>query len=554
MFQWNTSPFLQALGWATLNSIWQMALLWCSFLLVLHFFKFSSTRKYQLATSSIFFGFGWFVYTFIVYYLYETKGGFSVALPFLQSVELLPIVLSAASVAYLCLLIFPAYRIFKNWKFIQRIKKEGLQKATYRHRLFVQKIGRQLGITKSVKVYLSHLVTSPVTVGFLKPLILLPFAAIANLSVQQIEAVLLHELSHIRRQDYLVNLLITTIHVVLYFNPFVKFFIKRVDLERESCCDEMVLQFEYDQMSYASALLELEKNSQNLHLAMAAANKNHLLHRIEKIVGIKRKSSFKTAHFAGAFGGLLMLMIINTVIIAGKQNLPTNFSVSNFSHQIAFFANEKAPELFKPEQNIPSPLKNATYLVKQTKQPANNEINKIVEPQIEVYPVEPSLNNEFMHVAFDEVDAFLDKEQKDQVSKTVENTKKVLKIQWQEVQKAIGDDMTAREKRMAKQEYLKEIEQINWSKMEQNLKATYEQLDWNKINSTVAEAMTTAKLDSIENCYTQTLTEINKLKTCKPHELAIPDVSVQQVQKTKAAIKLRIEEIQKVRTKKIIRL
>ena len=553
MFSWNSSPFLQALGWATLNSIWQMALLWCCFLMIHHFFKLSSLHKYQLAAGNIFFGFGWFVFTFLNYYLNETQPGFSIELPFVQSSAIMPMVLSSASIAYLCLLIFPGYRIFQNWRFIQRIKKEGLEKATYRHRLFVQKIAQQLGIKKSVKVYLSQLVSSPVTVGFLKPVILLPFAAISNLNLQQVEAILLHELSHIRRHDYLVNLMITTIHVVLYFNPFIKLFIKKVELERENCCDEMVLQYEYDKISYASALLELEKYSQNLHLAMAAANKNHLLHRIEKIVGIKRKSSLKTAHFAGAFAGLLMLLVVNTIIIAGKEKLPAAFSINNISQPFAIFANEIKDQEINIDKKNPSPLPSTHYMVKASKKA---EIPTAYKPSGEVIndyvPAASLPSNQFMHVAYDEVDAKLDNEQKAQVEKTVENTRKVLEVQWKEVEKAIGEVMSEQEKNRAKADYMKEIEQINWEKMEQNLKASYEELDWNKINATVAEALSIARLDSIENSCNIALSELNKIKSSKSHHLAIPDVSVQQVQNTKEQIKSRLAEIKTIRAKKVV--
>ena len=360
MANWNNSPFLQALGWATLNSIWQMALLWCCFLLIHHFVKLSSSRKYELSVFAVVLGFCWFVYNFFNFYQQKSTDGFYFDLPLFQSTEVLPKILSAASVAYLCLLLFPAYRMVSNWRFIQRIKKHGLQKAHFRNRLFVQKIAQQLGIRKSVKIYLSSLVASPVTIGFLKPVILLPIAAISNLSTQQVEAVLLHELSHIRRHDYLVNLLLTTIHVFLYFNPFIKLFLKKIELERENCCDEMVLQFEYDKVSYASALLELEKRSQNLHLAMAAANKNHLLHRIEKIVGMKTRRTFKTSHFAGAFAGLLMLLVVNAILIAGKEKLPSNFSIANFSQPASFFVNDEGTKggEWKESLNLPVPAQN----------------------------------------------------------------------------------------------------------------------------------------------------------------------------------------------------
>ena len=91
--------------------------------------------------------------------------------------------------------------------------------------------------------------------------IYLPVAAINHLSPHQIEAVLLHELSHIKRFDYLINLITRIIQTILYFNPFVRAFASIIEREREKNCDEIVLQFQYEPHGYASALLALEKVS-----------------------------------------------------------------------------------------------------------------------------------------------------------------------------------------------------------------------------------------------------------------------------------------------------
>jgi len=152
----NSSVFLQSLGWATLNSFWQMALLWCFFLVANHFFKLSSNKKYWLSVYSIGAGFIWFIHTFVIYFLNESNQGSVLSLPFAQSVQFLPVVLTSASVAYLCLIVFPAYKIFQNWRFLQLIKNKGLEKAPYYHRLFVQKISGHIGISRKVKIYMKY--------------------------------------------------------------------------------------------------------------------------------------------------------------------------------------------------------------------------------------------------------------------------------------------------------------------------------------------------------------------------------------------------------------
>src|SRR3954463_13956208 len=149
MANWSQSHLLQSLGWATLNSFWQMALLWCIYSASNYIFALDAHKKYRLSVLAILAGFAWFVLSFI-YFFQSTSvsciGFFNQSIS--ESDTLLRIFLLSASVAYLGLLVFPSYRLFRNWQFVQQIKKEGLQKANLNYRLFVQKISAQLGIKK----------------------------------------------------------------------------------------------------------------------------------------------------------------------------------------------------------------------------------------------------------------------------------------------------------------------------------------------------------------------------------------------------------------------
>ena len=101
-----------------------------------------------------------------------------------------------------------------------------------------------------------------------------------------------------------------------------------------------------------------------------------------------------------------------------------------------------------------------------------------------------------------------------------------------------------------------ELEKVDWKKMEQNLKAGYEQINLGKINLNLNQALTIAKLDSLQKNYSLVLAQINKSNSSavKPCELAIPDASVQQINKTKIEVQLQLDQIKKIRTKKIVRL
>ena len=567
MASWSQSHFLQSLGWATLNSFWQMALLWCLFLAASTLFKLRSHKKYQLSVFAIITGFAWFVLSFV--FFYKSSPVSTIAI-FDQTVNesnsLLNIFLISASVAYLSLLFFPSYKLFKNWQFVQRIKKEGLQKADLNYRLFVQKISGHLGIGKKVLVYVSAIVNSPVTVGYIKPVILLPIAALNNLSTQQVEAVLLHELSHIKRYDYLVNFIISIIHTVLYFNPFVKLFMKSIEAERENCCDQLVLQFGYDKVGYASALLTLEKiSARGQVLAIAATGKNYLLNRIEKIVGMEKKKGFQIRQFAGVLAALFCIVAFNSILIIKEKKKTGNyaFAYSNVGNPFALFSAED--EASSPANSItPVPVTQTNHVAVVQKHEEKSVDHVVIENQ----PTEPLLNaeqtenNDFVQVAQDDVDASLTKEQKDQVASTVKATKKVMtNLQWKEIETQIADAMTKREKAIARQEFKKEVDNLNWKNIEQNLKAQYNEVDWNKINTNISSALTVITLDSIQTSYNLILSQLEKTEmeiakakassSCSP----MPDASVDEIRKAKENMQVKLETLKALRSnKKVIKL
>jgi bla regulator protein blaR1 len=565
MANWSQSQFLQSLGWATLNSFWQIALLWCIYLAVNSAFKISSHRKYQFAVGAIVTGFVWFAFTFVYYFNSSSVSGIAIFnQPINESNSVLNIFLLSASVAYLSLLIFPSYRLFKNWQFVQRIKKQGLHKADLNYRLFVQKISSQLNIGKKVFVYISELVTSPVTVGYLKPIILLPVAALSNLSTQQVEAILLHELSHIRRYDYLVNFIVNIIGTFLYFNPFVKQFIKAIEEEREHCCDQLVLQYGYDKVGYASALLTLEKLSVSRHaLALGAAGKNYLVNRIEKIIGLpagqsEKKKGFRKNQFAGLLAALFCIVVFNSILII-KDKKQNNNSYASIDFGSPFNLLEENSN--KANYIIPKDHETSTKLTLASTQKSKPEVKTIREIKTgNALSVSLLANNMIVNVARDDVDASLTKEQKDKVKTTVAATKKVLgNLQWKEVENVIADVLTEKEKVIARQQYIKELNKADyWKNIEQNMKAQYQNMDWQNIDNKMNNALAEIQLDSLQKTYTVVLNQLNKL-TNEPKGVVnvcpLPDQSIEQIQETKEELSNRVNTIKALRsTKKVVRL
>lgn len=195
----------------------------------------------------------------------------------------------------------------------------GLSKINVDWRLFVQKLSEQLGIRRHVKIYLSNIVKTPLTIGFFKPIILVPLASINHLTTEQMEAVILHELAHIKRLDYLINLLLSVIEATLFFNPFMQLLSKHIKRERENSCDDWVLQYEYNPTSYAKALLQIAmfQSSQPSFGMNAIENKDVLLTRVKRIIE-KSERSFHYRH------QLIALLFITTVLSSISWLSPQN--------------------------------------------------------------------------------------------------------------------------------------------------------------------------------------------------------------------------------------
>src|SRR4029077_5084003 len=202
----------------------------------------------------------------------------------LQIKKLIIAALPYLSFIYLGTLLFLSSRYIQYYLRLRQIKLTGLYKIQPALRLFADNVSRQIGIHKKVAVWLSSVVDSPMTIGFLKPIILIPIATVNHLTTEQVETILLHELTHIKRNDYLVNFFVTISGIIFFFNPFAKLFIHTIKKEREHCCDDLVIQFQYNPHTYASALLSLESTRhRHQQLAMTAIGKSNklLLERVK---------------------------------------------------------------------------------------------------------------------------------------------------------------------------------------------------------------------------------------------------------------------------------
>jgi len=601
MFAIGQSNFLQALGWAVLNSLWQMAFLWVVYQLVTAVFKVKkSSQKGGLATGLLFSGFAWFVFTF--FSILADKPGYASEYSSIVTIQgnravsdWLYTTLPIASLVYLVLLVLPLLNFIRNYRFVQAIRMYGLSKANVKLRMFTNKIAAQMSIGKNVQLWMSEFISSPVTVGYLKPMILLPVAAVNYLSPQQVEAIILHELSHIKRFDYLINLITRVIETLLYFNPFVRAFSSIIEREREKNCDEIVLQFQYEPHGYASALLELEKVSHSpasLAVGAAAGKKNELLNRIESILGIQKKTVLSFNKLAGIVAALLCFISINALLLLSKpgQSGATPGLFTDLSGPFHLYATPAYRDVSKAANDVNEVESIAimNHLVVEPEQHAltlqkvepqkNTGAQKELGMDVAIAPLPVLNNNPFSYVAMtplpvilnnnppyafvtgqEDIVPVLEAHKEEQVQEALDASRKVLaEEQWKTVELSIADALNSHEKEKVKMEYKKAVDKLDWEKMENKLRIAYDSINWTHVNIELNKALIEIKLDSIQKVYTNVITNLSCLEKelIKAGEEGIPDtdISLKSVEGKKKEVLKVISTIKSAKQRKIVHL
>jgi beta-lactamase regulating signal transducer with metallopeptidase domain len=232
----------------------------------------------------------------------------------------------------------------------ERLKTKSLMSVPDALHSLARRVAEQLKISQSFQLLTSSAVAGPMVVGWLRPVILVPLTSFSGLPSEQMEAVLAHELAHIRRQDYLMNTLQTIAEALLFYHPAVWWVSKQIRREREHCCDDVAVMMSGSALIYAEALslLEEQRGSSTTPQLALGANGGQLAMRIKRLLTHRER----TAASRGATLSLLSLGIVTggTVFLfsgvvvskVGAQSLqPTSQSSSAVPNAI----NDRRPDM-----------------------------------------------------------------------------------------------------------------------------------------------------------------------------------------------------------------
>jgi beta-lactamase regulating signal transducer with metallopeptidase domain len=177
-------------------------------------------------------------------------------------------------------------RLAGGWVVARRLAARTLRPADLELQRLAVHVADRLGVRRTVRVLESLAVSVPVVVGCLRPVVLLPVAALTGLTRSQLEALFAHELAHVRRHDYFVNLLQSAVETLLFYHPAVWWLSARVRIEREHCCDDLAVSV-CDRLVYVDALSALAGLRVEPRLALAATD-GPLLERVRRLLEPRR--------------------------------------------------------------------------------------------------------------------------------------------------------------------------------------------------------------------------------------------------------------------------
>jgi beta-lactamase regulating signal transducer with metallopeptidase domain len=227
-------------------------------------------------------------------------------------------------------LFFFSLRFIGSVLYVQKVRTRGINELDIEWVYRSREIGRKLGFKKFIPVFESVNIKVPLTIGYLKPAILLPLEMISGLPYTQVEALIAHEFAHIKRYDFLINLIQTLVETIFFYHPAVWWISNQIREERENCCDDITVKVCRDSLAYSKALYNLLQIQHNHpELALAASGKvNQLLRRIKRMNGEKSKFSY-----GGRFAAFMFVFAITAavLVLSSKQATSNTIGINKAS-------------------------------------------------------------------------------------------------------------------------------------------------------------------------------------------------------------------------------
>jgi bla regulator protein BlaR1 len=484
-----TQHFIQAFSWMLLHSLWQGLLLAIVTAIVLTLAKRSaSTIRYNLVLVQFIlfilacggtFAWEWFKTPQHVAGNLVIGATQATSLPFNLSAESVKqfaqtcisyFTINAPVVVLLwfVLFLFRSVRVMGSLVYLRRARHRYIYQPPAEWKARVDLLCQKLQLKRGVALLESGFAKTPMVIGHLKPVILVPIGLLAGLPAGQVEAVLLHELAHIRRHDYMVNFLQTITETIFFFNPGLLWISSLLRDERENCCDDIALAQTKNKKEFIQALISFKEHSlygASYQVAFPG-KKNHLLNRVSRILNNKN-NAFGPGEKAFFMTGIVILsVIVATAAIAQVQI--AHYANRHIDHKLHISAKPnvmatppRAANEAKHPAKMPALLPHPIHEVASAIQPSAVDEVAVAEPKLPVTDQEQA--------RLDQIQAIKDQEQAQKDQEQAVRDQAQAKIDQEQARK--DQEQATRDQAQAKidQEGAKrDQEQVNKEQAKQN--------------------------------------------------------------------------------------
>jgi uncharacterized protein (TIGR03435 family) len=355
-------PWMARAGWTLLHFLWQGSLIALLFAVVRAVAGRSLTARarYLLACAALA---AMTIAPLLTFFAADNVGsGVAIAARWQPSSSTLERALPWVVVIWLCGAIVFSLRLMGAWRFTKVLRTVAVVSPPPAWQRSLDNVIGRIGVTRPVQLLVSSLAEVPMVIGWLRPVVLMPAGALAGIPLNQVEALLAHELAHIWRNDYVVNILQSIAEAVLFYHPAVWWISGQIRMERELCCDDIAVAASGDVLVYVRALTGLETCRRARLNAALAADGGSLVSRVRRLIAEPRPV-VKNLPAAGAAWvlSLLWLAAIGAATVHGAASpvkpLPTPPSIEAPAVKLVsalmfdpFFAPQVAPARARPAE------------------------------------------------------------------------------------------------------------------------------------------------------------------------------------------------------------
>ena len=217
-------------------------------------------------------------------------------------------------------------RLLFGWMAAERLRHRMVRPAPAEWQAILDRLKSRLSVARPVRLLVSGLLDAPAAIGWLRPVVLVPAGALTGLPPAQIEALLLHELAHVRRYDYLVHILQSAMEAIFFYHPAVWWVSSHMRAERELCCDDIAVSITGDALAYVHALAEFD-SARWIRPAAMAANGGSLPARIARLLG--QSPASRPASGGPASAAALVLLAIGGWALFAQPAAQPRFEVAS---------------------------------------------------------------------------------------------------------------------------------------------------------------------------------------------------------------------------------